>query len=360
MMSSVFRLIVCCLVLVGCNSQSPVESIAYAIKGEAQGTTYSIKYFANEELVSKKSIDSILNVLDKSMSTWVDSSDISQFNASDSGAFVDQLFIDNLKLSYQVWKATDGCFNPLIKPLVNYWGFGEYSQKLENVDSNFISKLVDLTDLEDLIIKVDERAYSLKDIGLSSTIPKRYFLSKMSNKVMLDFNAIAQGYSVDLLGQFLKKNGVQSFLIELGGEMLVFGRKPNDTMWKVGVDKPIEGMERSLAAKVSVEDVGIATSGNYRKFYNLNGLKVHHTLNPITGYPAYHELLSATVIAENCALADALATSFMVMGLEKTVDFLENSELSKGVEVFLIFSSEEGEYKTYMTQGAKKMIETEL
>lgn len=332
------------MILSSCEIKNVPTSVdPYTISGEAQGSTYTIKYFG-DSLVSKNEIDSILQAIDQSMSTWVASSRISQFNASKNGAEVDQMFMQNLMSAYLVSRASQGAFNPLIKPLVNYWGFGENERKLTTVDSAEVQALLKLLDLESLEVVNEQDTFSLSDHMLSSRIPDAYFLLKADSAVMLDFNAIAQGYSVDVLGSFLKRRGVQSALIELGGEMLATGKKADGTSWKVGVDKPKTEGARELNATIELENKAIATSGNYRKFYEINGVKYHHTIDSRTGYPARHTLLSATVVASDCASADAFATTCMVVGLEDAIDLIEKND---DLDAYFIYSGKEGELLTW-------------
>ncbi|MCB0481383.1 MAG: FAD:protein FMN transferase [Flavobacteriales bacterium] len=341
------------LLLFGCTQQEP--QTAGELFGEAQGTTYSIKYYANQE-ITKASVDSILLEIDYSMSTWVDSSMISKFNNSERGAWVDQRFMDNLNLSFIVNEMTNGAFNPMIKPIINYWGFGEKKLKVQEIDSTLVASLLGYSQLDSLKIESNGQLYDLRNISLSSTKPKEYFVQKHNRKVMLDFNAVAQGYSVDVLAQFFESRGVKSYLIELGGEMRARGLKPDESEWVVGIDLPQERIERTIAAKINLKDQSVATSGNYRKFYEVNGAKFHHTIDPLTGYPAKHNLLSATIVAENCALADAFATSCMVMGLEKSIDFIERQ--SGAIEAHLIFVGDSLELKSYTTKRLKENLES--
>jgi thiamine biosynthesis lipoprotein len=182
-------------------------------------------------------------------------------------------------------------------------------------------------------------------------------LVKEKPGMMLDFNAIAQGYTVDVLASYLESNGIMNYLVELGGEVKGKGQKNNDQMWTVGIDQPNETSTegRPLKAIIKLKDRALATSGNYRKFYIENGKKYAHIIDPHTGYPAKHNLLSATVLAANCITADAYATVFMVMGLERSKKFLsEHQEL--GLDVFFIYD-ENGVWNTYTSERLKDLIE---
>ena len=180
---------------------------------------------------------------------------------------------------------------------------------------------------------------------------------KMSEGVQLDLNAIAQGYSVDLLSRLFEERGIDRYLVELGGEVSASGFKYGRKHWSVGVDKPIENnlvMGRELQAIVSLYNRSLATSGNYRKFYVEDGIKYSHTIDPATGYPVRHNLLSATIVANDCMTADAFATACMVMGLEKSIDLI--SQLNE-LEGFFIYSGEDGEFETWATAGFLEMID---
>ena len=340
------------LLLFGCTQQEP--QTARELFGEAQGTTYSIKYYANQE-ITKASVDSILLEIDYSMSTWVDSSMISKFNNSERGAWVDQRFMDNLNLSFIVNEMTNGAFNPMIKPIINYWGFGEKKLKVQEIDSTLVASLLGYSQLDSLKIESNGQLYDLRNISLSSTKPKEYFVQKHNRKVMLDFNAVAQGYSVDVLAEFLEAKGIENYMVEVGGELRVKGKNTNNKLWRIGIDKPIENNEnRDLQAIINLENTALATSGNYRKFYEKDGVKYSHTLNPKTGYPVQHTLLSATVLAKTCSMADAYATAFMVLGLEKSKEIVA---ANPDLRVLFIYVDEKNEFQTFASQEISKFIE---
>ncbi|MCB0410235.1 MAG: FAD:protein FMN transferase, partial [Flavobacteriales bacterium] len=195
----------------------------------------------------------------------------------------------------------------------------------------------------------------LKFVDFNQVSINDSLVMKINPGTMLDFNAIAQGYSVDVLALFLEEKGIENYMVEVGGELRVKGVNKNDTLWRVGIDKPIENnRERELQAIISLENSSLATSGNYRKFYEKDGVKYSHTINPLTGYPVQHSLLSVTVIAPTCALADAYATAFMVLGLEKSKQIVENNP---DLEAFFIYSNEKNEMETFATKQIRKFIE---
>jgi thiamine biosynthesis lipoprotein len=177
----------------------------------------------------------------------------------------------------------------------------------------------------------------------------------------LDFNAIAQGLSVDVICEFLEKQGIQNYYVEIGGELRVKGTNKEGQAWRIGIDLADESnaesqQSRTLSAIIAVENAAVATSGSYRKFYEKDGKKFSHTIDPKTGYPVQHNLLSATVVAENAAFADAMATVFMVWGTEKTIDFVKNHPELK-LEILLQFVDENGEMEYYMSPGLKLMLQ---
>ena len=173
---------------------------------------------------------------------------------------------------------------------------------------------------------------------------------------MLDFNAIAQGYTVDVLADFFESNGIENYLIEWGGEIKARGKNHDEQWWKIGIDKPVENIdEREIEAVIELKNMALATSGSYRKFYEKDGIKYSHTIDPKTGYPVQHSLLSATVLANDCMTADAYATAFMVMGMEKARVFLkDNKDLD--LDVYFIYSTEAGVWKTYYSKDLEEVI----
>lgn len=352
-MKQLFGFLILVVICSGCSSPEETgEKVKpAAIRGEAQGTTYSILYFTqNGDSIEKAAIDSILADVDASLSTWEPNSLISELNNLDSTSitFDDYhgYFTDMVKYSRQMYQLTDGLFDPTVGALVNAWGFG-FKNK-ENMTQKKVDSLAAFVGFgyDDVrLTRFDDR----------NTLDPKRVLVKRDTAVELDFNAIAQGYSVDVLGDYLEVKNISNYLIELGGEMLARGTKPGGVAWKVGIDEPKENLEeRSLNATIELRDEAIATSGNYRKFYIENGVKYSHTIDPKTGYPVRHNLLSATVIAKECWKADALATAFMVMGTDRTKAFLKDHP-DLEVEVYLI-SDKNGEYETYSSEKLEKRL----
>lgn len=328
-----YRIIVPFLfLLVGCNNYQVNQPVK--LFGEAQGTYYSIIYYDNESRDLQYEIDSILSAFDNSVSLWVENSIISRVNNNDTSVELDKWFIENFHLSMDVSEKTNGSFDLTVGAMVRAWGFGFDDKK--RVDEKIIDSILQFTGYKKVsivngkVVKDDERT-------------------------TFDFNAVAQGYSVDLISEFLESYDIENYLVDIGGEVRGKGEKPGGESWKVGIEKPAKNRndERDLKAVVELKGRSIATSGNYRKFYEENGIRYSHTINPKTGYPARHSLLSVSVIAGQAAIADAYATAFMVMGLDESKTFLVDS---KGLEAFFIFSDGEGNYSTYATDGFQSLI----
>ena len=308
------------------------------LTGEAQGTYYSIIYFDSQERDFQFEIDSLLDAFDESVSLWVPESILSKVNNNVEDVILDEYFINNFNLSKKVANETNGAFDFTVGSLVKAWGFGFDHHK--QVDSIIIDSLLKIV------------GYKKVDIVNGRVI-------KQNPNTKFDFNAIAQGYSVDMIGEFFDNMQISNYLIDIGGEVMARGQKPNNTPWKVGIEKPAKdpNNQRDLTAIIKLENQSVATSGNYRKFFVKDGVKYSHTINPKTGYPASNNLLSVSIITSNTALADAYATACMVMGLEKSIKFTENR---KDLEAFFIYSNENGEYDNYSTNGFSSLIINEF
>ena len=341
----------------------------FQVTGYAQGTTYTIVYQDSLKRDISSSIDSLLKNYDSYLSTYVDTSLISQFNNSEyismSSKIIgnndsleievqpDGIFEDCFKAAKEIYHATGGAFNPAIFPLVEYWGFfnGEIRANYSEYEIDSILKIVDVSDS---MINLYTDTISEGDVIFGSNA----VIVKLNRKTKIDFNGIAQGHSVDIIGSYLLTLGINNFMVEVGGEVLCNGVNKKNTFWQIGVDKPVENSSpgsEGFQFVVNVNNGAIATSGNYRKFYEKDGLKDAHTINPKTGYPVQHSLLSVTVRADRCSDADGYATAFMVMGMQQTQEFLSvNPELD--LEVYLIASHETEEYDVWMTDGFENLI----
>jgi FAD:protein FMN transferase len=336
----VFGLIM--LMFVACEpAPKNVPAALIVLNGEAQGTTFNIRYHGAGVANYQQAVDSILKVIDQSLSNWVGNSTISLFNKQNELTTNDENFIRMMLESKSIYQVSNGAFDPAVMPLVKAWGFGPEGPAVKN-DQNIDSLL--------LLVNWDFEMTMTND-GSGKTVVQ---LVKNS-PVQFDFNAIAQGYSVDVVFEFLRNNGVKNMMVEIGGEVRAMGKNDKGELWRIGIDKPVEEAERTLQAVAEIDNRAIATSGNYRKFYEKDGKRYAHTINPKTGYPVQHNLLSATVLAETCANADAYATVFMVLGLEESLTFLQNHpELN--LEAYFIHSDADGALQTHFTEGMKGIV----
>lgn len=300
------------------------------LEGKAQGSTYRIVYQSDRELNFSHSVDSLFGVIDHSMSLWLNNSLISKVNANQPYDKIDEHFTKVFKASEGISRKTDAYFDVSVGPLVKAWGFGKSNSRIvpNNAQLDSLKKLV-----------------SYKNIKI-----KKGKVIKKYPDIQLDFNAIAQGYSVDLICDFLIKNGVANFLVEVGGEVRAKGKNSKQGTWKVGIENP--NNENSLQAVVLLDNKSLATSGSYRKYFVSEGQKYSHAIDPHLGKPVTHNVLSMTVLANTCAEADAYATAFLVMGLEKAKIYAKKEK----VDFFAIYANG-GELNTYATSGMKKAIE---
>ena len=302
--------------------------------GQAQGTYYAITYFEMDGIDYQVEIDSILIAFDQSVSVYQTNSIVSKVNRNEK-VTLDHWFIDNFRLSQKISNETNGCFDITIAPIANVWGFGTWEQP-DSINHQLIDSLKQYVDFQKIKIENGK-------------------IVKENPHIQLNYNAVAQGYAVDVLSDFLLQKGIQHFLIDIGGEIYAKGQKPNGDAWKVGIEIPEDHAEnRSYNSIVSIQDESVVTSGNYRKYYEIDGVKYAHSLDPKTGYPVKHSILSATVIAPKAADADAYATAFMVMGVDKTLSFVN---ADPRLHVFLMYD-DHGIVKTVMSEGFEKYIET--
>jgi FAD:protein FMN transferase len=336
------RLPVVFLLLVGflssCNSRQGGTSISYIkLAGYAQGTTYHINYAANEQVNFKPEIDSIFELIDASFSTYDSTSIISRINRNDPSVQLNAYFTEILQKAEEVSEDTRGAFDITVGPLVNAWGFG--SAKPDTV-------------VQDTI------AYLGKFVGYRNISVDNNRLVKKFPQTGIDLNAIAQGFTVDQIGIFLEKQEVANYMVEVGGELRTRGRNEKGELWSIGIDnpfKPNDSLVNDLQVIVRLKDKSVSTSGSYRKFYIKDGVKYSHTIDPKTCRPVNHNLLSATVFADDCTTADAYATACMVMGFNKSKTFLGSHA---GLQAYLVCAVK-GEYLVYFTPGLEKIFLTE-
>ena len=311
-MKFIYLLLIFC-VLNSCNNEAS-NLQTFRINGETMGTYYKVSYVAKENTIDKPLIDNRLNQINQELSTYIPSSTISTFNKNDSSLIntINQnnqltypLFDTVFQKSKEIYHITNGYFDPTIMPLVNYWGFG-YKDKKQSIeiDSQLVLEMLEYTGFNNISRTIDK-------------LEIQY--SKNNPKVELDFSAIAKGFAVDLISTLLEQNGIQDYLVDIGGELVGKGTKPDKKNWIVGISKPEENAKTNeIVLIVELQDIAMASSGNYIQFYESNGNKFSHTINPKTGYTERNELLSVTIIAKNCMVADAIATSCMAMGYQKS------------------------------------------
>ncbi|QEC67361.1 FAD:protein FMN transferase [Panacibacter ginsenosidivorans] len=300
--------------------EKPVKEII--INGLAQGTTYHIIYFAADSIIRKAQIDSVLDKIDSSLSIYKPYSLISRFNQSNEGITVDQHFINVINSSLTTYKATGGLFDITVEPLVEAWGFA----------TKHITEIPTATKIDSL----------LKCIGSNNLSLKKNFLHKSKPCIKIDVNGIAQGYTVDVLANFFELQGIHNYLVELGGEIRLKGKKiPGNEKMKVGIESPPDDdMDDEIMQQVLKLDSGaITTSGNYRKYYESNGKKISHLIDPRTGYSIQNEMISATVYAKDATTADAFDNALMVMGLDSAMHFVEKR---KDLAAYFIYKRKDG------------------
>jgi thiamine biosynthesis lipoprotein len=322
-------------ILILCACSSSDNRILVKNSGQAQGSYYHIQYLSEYGENYKSQIDSILLEVDSSLSIYKEYSLISKLNKG-KDVKTDTLFNAVFMGAEKVYLESKGNFDCSVSPLVNAWGF--YKDKLDD------SLVIDSAKFRNILHYVGFDKVRL--IADSLVLPKG---------MSLDFNSIAQGYTVDLIAQFLLSKGDSNYLVEVGGELLAKGRNADGNIWRVGVDKPSEDidMQERFQFILDLEDKALATSGNYRKFYEQDGVKYAHTINPFTGFPAQNRLLSVTVIHDNCMLADAYATAFMVMGVKKSKQFVK---AHPEIEIYLVYTGKDGAWRTFISPKMKQRI----
>ncbi len=314
------------------------------------GTTYTVKYDGEVPTAEiNAAMDSLFQALNQQVSTYIPSSLISQFNTSEEtkldyfeGLETHGHFYNNLEASQKVYLESAGYFDPTVMPLVNLWGFGyEKKEEAPQPDDTTIEETLSLVGMDKLNIEL-------------SPSPKKFSITKSVPGVQLDFSALAKGYGVDLAANYLNKRGIKNFLVEIGGEVYCQGKKDNGEEWIIGINTPKEDAKiYDFEAKVKLTNKGLATSGNYRNFYKVGDKKYAHTINPKTGKTELSNLLSVTVISDNCMMADAYATAFMAMGMKKAEAMVERDP---SLEAYFIFSDEEGNLETSASAGMKDLL----
>ncbi len=299
-------------------------------QGETMGTYYRLKFVPNEIEIHQRQIDSILQVINQDFSTYIDESSLSQLNQKGELHAPSKHFSQLLKVTNSVFNLTNGLFDPTVMPLVEAWGFGP--NRKVTMDSLQLDSLIQF-------IGFQKVQWDTKKIQLHKG-------------AKLDFSAIAKGYAVDEIADFLEKNGITNYLIEIGGELRCGGKNKSNA-WVIGIEKPQEGLEREAMIKIKLHNMAIATSGNYRNYHKIGDKLIVHTINPKTGLTQESNLISVSILTESCGKADALATGIMVMGLEEGWNLVQNL---KDTEGYFVYANEQGELLAKYTDGFKAMI----
>ena len=339
-----FKVLVSILVLFIAFSFSACEGNEFEeqnYSGSALGTSYHIKIFTGkEDLQIEKGLDSVFQVINKSMSTYWEDSDISLINRGIDSIKVDANFQNVFKASEQIYKETNGYFDPTVGNLVNAYGFGP-EKSLEALDLDTIDSLLQYVGFDKLKLTDEDR------------------IAKENPHIYLDFNAIAKGYTIDVIAEYFENKGIHNYLIELGGELVSKGEHiTKQKPFIVAIDDPLqEEGERTFQATLKLKNRAMATSGNYRKFRvdSTTGERFVHTINPLNGKPERSNLLSASVLAESCMLADGYATAFMALGLEKAKKLSLELE---DVDVYFIYA-ENDSIKVYASAGFQESLLTD-
>lgn len=325
--------VVFCIALLTCFTSckdGPPKSEYIHIQGLTMGTSYNITYNSDQNF--QQEIDSILVDINDQVSTYIPSSIISVFNKQDTLIKIDLAssnslhnpihFFNNLFLAKEVFDLTKGNFDPSIYQLIEYWGFGKSKKPVENIDSAAVTSLKNQSAFDNILL--------LKD--LDST----FIIKKKNKNAGLDFSAIAKGYAVDMIAEFLQSLNCSSYLVEIGGETRAKGLNKSGQTWRIGINVPDKNSGiNDLIKALKINNKSIATSGNYRNFYEVKGTTYGHTINPLTGYPIQSDLQSISVLHPSCAKADALATACMVMGYDSCRKLLTEIKDAEGLFIYI-------------------------
>ena len=299
-------------------------------QGKIFGTLYTVTYEHNADLQAQ--IVGAMQAVDNSLSPFNKHSIITHVNHNDT-ITIDTLFAEVFRNAQVIYEESHGAFDPTVAPLVNAWGFG--FKQSSNITVSTIDSLLAL-------------------VGLHRVTLNNGLITKSDPRIMLDFSAIAKGYGSDCVARVLDSCGVQNYMVEIGGEIVIKGHNKNGNPWGIGINKPIDdslSTNQELQTVLRLTDCAIATSGNYRNYYYKDGVKYAHTIDPRTGYPVQHSLLSATVIADNCMRADALATAFMVLGVDSAMTYCK---LHPEIDGYFIVSADSGRYEVLRSFDEEK------
>lgn len=314
------------------------------LQGETQGTYYSIIYYDSLHRDLQPQTDSILQLIDRTASLWNDNSTLRLIN-SGRDSIITPLFRDFLLKARSIRQYTGGAFDCRIGALVNLYGFG-FKHRNQIAPGQIDTILTHLT----------PDAYLITDS--TATLTQTTYTLRRTTPIEFDFNAIAQGYTVDLLAQLYDTLGIKNYLIDVGGEVIARGNKPDGTPWTVGIERPAENKysNREIETAINLHNQSVVTSGNYRKYYEQNGIRYSHTLNPATGQPVNHSLLSVSVVSRQSWYADAMATAFMVMGLDQSLQFIQQHPDNPDIQAVFFIYNDHGQYRTHATPAFQTLI----
>ena len=318
-------------IIISCSNETKIHSYS----GQALGTSFKILYASDQPLKNIDVLtDSIFTEINKSLSTYISSSDISKINDDIDSIKIDAHFKKVFNKSKLIWKSTDGFFDPTIGLLVKAYGLGPKNDSKIPVNLDSIMNLT----------------------GFGKVSLKNNFIIKEKKGIYLDFNAIAKGYCVDIISNMLNNRNINNHLVEIGGEMVASGKNlVTNNYWRVGITDPLNPSSNNYIKKIQLKNSALASSGNYRKYIidNQTGKKIVHTINPKNGNAFNTNVLGVSVIAEDCITADAYATSFMAMPIEKSIKMIS---LLNNIEVMIIYNKEKSEVEIFSTDGFDRLI----
>ncbi len=326
------------ILLLGLGMQMCSKPAAYLYnEGFVYGTIYHVVYEHPEGKDLHDEIKEELNRYNKIFSTYDSTSVISKVNNNKPVKLPD-LFVECFQRSMEISEITGGAFDITAGPMVNAWGFGP--EKRSRMSPEKIDSLKEIT-------------------GYQKVRLQDGMIIKENPHMKLDMSAVAKGFTCDLIGRFLAEKGCENYMVEIGGEVVAKGINEKGRIWSIGISKPEESAffaSSDIQAVVKLPENALATSGNYRNFYIEDGIRYAHTIDPKTGYPVQHSLLSSTVLADNCMDADAFATAFMVLGLERSIEIADNYP---SLKVYFIYSGEGEENRVYLSEGFKEHLPEE-
>ena len=331
-----------------CNNDQKIADQVWVVKGETMGTYYNIRYVSPVSMITKENLDSVLIALNNEVSTYIKSSRISRINSKPTEELMiseadSPHFLENYRIAKELYAISGGYFDPTLNPLVSFWGFGYNKKAYAQKDTTKIPELLKLVSF---------------DLWLDDWSGDSILYIQKPKKASLDFSAIAKGYGVDLVGDYIASKGIDAYFVDIGGEVTSKGYKPGNTPWIIGINRPVEDATATDADLfLNISNLSIATSGNYRNFYEENGQKYSHTINPFTGLSERSNLLSSSIVHQRCAQADAMATACMSMGLDKSKILIDSLTDYEGL---FIYNDVDGKLKIWKSSGFDFIIENDM